>query len=146
MLVCDSVITMTKEIKLIAGVIAVFVAWLFVLYFVYQTNEFVVIKAAKAEESYWVEMFEITQYNPVAAQTDSDPDIAANGRKVNEMTAACPSRLEFETLIEVAGKQWRCEDRMARRYRTGNFIDLLVFDEEAARQFGRQQLEVKIYR
>ena len=134
-----------NKIRLASVLIAVVAYLSFVVYFIYQKNEVLIIKAARAEEAYRVEWFEITMYNPVAEQTDSDPDITASGRRVDEITAACPSRLEFETLIEVAGKQWRCRDRMAKRFRTGNFIDLLVFDENVARQFGRQQLAVKIY-
>lgn len=135
----------SAQIRLIgcvlAGLAFYFLAWLFI----HQTNRFTIINSAEAEEIYRVEWFEITMYNPVEAQTDADPDITASGRKVSEVTAACPSRMKFGTMVEVNGKMWRCDDRMAKRYRTGNFIDLLVFDEKEARQFGRQTLEIKIY-
>lgn len=88
---------------------------------------------------------EITMYNPVEWQTDDTPLITASGTTVNEKTAACPEFLEFGTEIEVEGKKYVCEDRMNKRYRSGNYFDLLAFSYDDAIEFGRQNKVVTIY-
>lgn len=88
---------------------------------------------------------EVTAYNAVKSQTDDSPDIVASGKNAKVGMAACPTWLEFGTIIEVSNKRWVCEDRMAKRYRDGHYFDLLVETHEEAKQFGRQKLLAKIY-
>ena len=61
----------------------------------------------------------VTGYNTVPAQTDSDSCIAASGTNIcgRRDTIACPPMLPFGTTVEVGGKIYVCEDRMARRFR-----------------------------
>jgi len=61
----------------------------------------------------------VTGYNTVPAQTDRDPCVAASGVNIcgRRDTIACPPLLPFGTLVEVRGKTFVCEDRMARRFR-----------------------------
>lgn len=87
---------------------------------------------------------EVTAYNAVHAQTDSTPDIVASGKKAKVGMAACPSWLEFGREIKVDGKQFTCEDRMARRYRDGNYFDILVESKKEAMEWGRRTLAIQI--
>lgn len=87
---------------------------------------------------------EVTMYNAVPAQTDKDPHITASGKRISKNTAACPERLAFGTRIMTQGKRYVCEDRMAKRYRQGDYFDLIAEDEKTARLFGRQKLYVAI--
>ena len=61
----------------------------------------------------------VTGYNTVPAQTDGDPCVAASGVNIcgRRDTIACPPLLPFGTIVEVRGKTFVCEDRMARRFR-----------------------------
>ena len=88
----------------------------------------------------------ITAYNPVPAQTDSTPDITASGQKVREGIVACPRWLKFGTIVEIDGKLYECQDRMNPRYWYKNHFDILMFDYQQAREFGRKIKEVVIYR
>ena len=86
----------------------------------------------------------ITKYNPVPAQCDSTPDITASGKKVREGIIACPEWLPFGTKVEIKGKTYTCEDRMAERYRHQWRFDILTFDEREAKKWGAKKMRVKI--
>lgn len=87
-----------------------------------------------------------TAYNPVEGQTDSTPYTNAAGNRVELGTIACPSRYDFGTKVEIDNKIYVCEDRMAPRYRDGNYFDIFMWSEERAWNYGRQQKEVIIYK
>ena len=61
----------------------------------------------------------VTGYNTVPTQTDGDPCVAASGVNIcgRRDTIACPPLLPFGTVVEVRGKTFVCEDRMARKFR-----------------------------
>src|SRR4051812_37278534 len=61
----------------------------------------------------------VTGYNTVPAQPDGDSCVAASGVNIcgRRDTIACPPLLPFGTIVEVRGKTFVCEDRMARRFR-----------------------------
>src|SRR3954447_7951630 len=61
----------------------------------------------------------VTGYNTVAAQTDDDPCIAASGANIcgRRNTIACPPLLPLGTAVEIRGRTYVCEDRMASRFR-----------------------------
>lgn len=86
---------------------------------------------------------EVTAYSSTPDQTDSTPFITASGSRVRKGIVACPRRLEFGTKVEIQGKMYTCEDRMAIKY-DGNF-DIWMPTRSQALQFGRQILQVKIY-
>jgi len=85
----------------------------------------------------------LTAYTPEVAQTDSTPFLTANQSQVKEGGMACPRNIKFGTLIEVFGKRYICNDRMALK-NDGNF-DIFMFNKHEALNFGRKVAEVKIY-
>jgi len=87
---------------------------------------------------------EVTMYTSSPEETDDTPNITANGETTNQGTIACPSNLPFGTRVEIKGEQYICNDRMAKRYRNGNYFDIWVPSREIAIAHGRQKLEVKV--
>jgi 3D (Asp-Asp-Asp) domain-containing protein len=88
---------------------------------------------------------QVTMYTSDPAETDSTPFTTASNTTVSTKTAACPAFLRFGTKIMVNGRVFVCEDRMAKRYRDGNYFDLWVPEKKDAYAFGRQQLQVIIF-
>ncbi len=88
----------------------------------------------------------VTAYNNHPNQTWGDPNLMASGRLVYEGAVACPTWLSFGTIVEIQGNQYICEDRLAARFRNGNYFDLFMFDYHQAREWGRRQLPITIYR
>lgn len=85
----------------------------------------------------------------ITAYTTHDEGVnctSASGENLCQSTGnycACPSRYEFGTKFLIDDKVWICQDRMAERYRDGNYFDLFYYDDlESAYRFGRQTLEV----
>ena len=86
----------------------------------------------------------ITAYNPVAAQTDSTPLITAFNKPVKECTMAISRDLERQGFkegrcayipsVKHCGGLFVVADRMHRRKR--EWVDVLLFDEGAAVEFG----------
>jgi 3D (Asp-Asp-Asp) domain-containing protein len=66
--------------------------------------------------------------------------IMASTKEVYEGAMACPSKYAFGTKIKVGGKTYTCEDRMAKRFRDGEYFDIYMADQDKALGFGRQQL------
>lgn len=86
----------------------------------------------------------ITAYTSTPEETDDTPFLTASGETVGEGVAACPARFEFGTVIEVAGRVYRCLDRMAERFRHSNHFDLWYADRREAIEFGRRNMVVAI--
>ena len=63
----------------------------------------------------------VTGYNTVRGQTDDTPCIAASGANIcgRRNTVACPRLFDLGTVVEINGKKYVCEDRMAPRFRGG---------------------------
>lgn len=70
--------------------------------------------------------------------------IMASTKEVYEGAIACPAKYKFGTKIEVEGKIYTCEDRMAKRFRDGEYFDIYMNDINKALQFGRKELAYKI--
>jgi len=87
---------------------------------------------------------EFTAYNSEVGQTDADPLIMASNKKVYAGAIACPSKYAFGTKIKVAGQIYTCRDRMAQRFRDGEYFDIWMESETAADNWGRQKLEYEI--
>lgn len=85
---------------------------------------------------------EVSAYTNRVEETDSTPNITANGDTVYEGGIACPRYIDFGTVVEIAGEEYTCNDRMNRRYKH-NF-DIFMFDYDKAINFGRQTLAVTI--
>jgi 3D (Asp-Asp-Asp) domain-containing protein len=83
-------------------------------------------------------------FSSTETQTDGNPIRMASGKDVYDGAVACPSRYAFGTHVEIAGKVYTCEDRMAPKYRDGNNFDVWMPSYEKAREWGVQNLTVKI--
>lgn len=99
------------------------------------------------ERPYTVQTFSVSAYTSSIQETDDTPCLSASGVDVCKQGswAACPSFLSFNTVISVDGVDYKCVDRMARRYRDLRFIDLHFTDRAKALQWGRQTKRVKVY-
>jgi hypothetical protein len=64
----------------------------------------------------------VTGYNTVRGQTDDTPCIAASGANIcgRRDTVACPRLFGLGTVVEINGRKYVCEDRMAPRFK-GSF-------------------------
>ena len=60
----------------------------------------------------------VTGYNTVPGQTDYAPCIAASGANIcgRRDAVACPPLLPLGAVVEIKGKKYVCEDRIARKY------------------------------
>jgi len=70
--------------------------------------------------------------------------IMANGKVVSEGMIAFPTKYSFGTKIEVLGKVYECADRMAKRFRDGEYFDIYSNDIQSAKSFGRRKLSFKV--
>jgi 3D (Asp-Asp-Asp) domain-containing protein len=61
----------------------------------------------------------MTGYNTVVGQTDETPCIGALGTNIcgRRNVVACPPMLPLGTMVEIKGKTYICEDRMAAKFR-----------------------------
>lgn len=84
----------------------------------------------------------VTAYNPVKSQTDSTPCIAASGLNICETNKKifASNEFEFGQKIVIDGVIWECQDRMNLRY--NHRIDLLMYDYEQAKEWGKQIKEI----
>lgn len=87
---------------------------------------------------------EVTAYSPRVQETDDDPLTMASGNRVYEGAVACPEFLELGTYVKIAGKIYKCEDRMNARYRNSHHYDIFMWNTEQALEFGRKPMLVTI--
>ena len=81
-------------------------------------------------------------YNAEIAQTDANPLITASGQTVREGIVA-NNCWPFGQKVEIAGKSYEVQDRMAPRYDCNTF-DIFFWDKREAIQWGKQEIEVKV--
>lgn len=86
----------------------------------------------------------VTAYNAEISQTDDTPTIMASGKEVYDGAIACPIMYSFGTKVEIMGRTFTCEDRMAERFRRWQYYDIYMDDKQEALDFGKQILTVKI--
>lgn len=86
----------------------------------------------------------ITGYSSDPFQTDDTPDITASGSHVHDGTLACPTRYAFGTKVEILGKIYTCEDRMAAKYRKGAYFDIWLASTKDAIHLGRVKEVVRV--
>lgn len=108
------------------------------------------VKKLTEEQSYEVINASVTAYSGVeSCHYPGCP--TASGKRAYVGGVACPRSVKLGTKIEIAGKEYTCEDRTAkwieRRY--GPAFDIFMGHDKAAHkkalQWGRKKLEVKIY-
>ncbi len=91
---------------------------------------------------------EVSGYNPVPEQTDSTPCITASGKDIcnHEVDVVAANWLKFGTKIRIpeyfGDRIFTVEDRMNKRY--PNNTDVLFYDKQEAREFGRRTLVIQI--
>jgi 3D (Asp-Asp-Asp) domain-containing protein len=97
--------------------------------------------ANQGDESAW-QVGEATAYN--SGDQFTPGTVMANGETVHAGAIACPSRYAFGQRIEIKGQGvYTCADRMAKRFRDGNYFDIYKEDIQAAHAFGRQSVEFR---
>lgn len=84
----------------------------------------------------------VTAYSSSPDETDSTPNITANGEHTGEGGIACPRRFAFGTLFYINEIIYRCNDRMALRF--DNRFDLWQPSKQEARQFGLKKLDIRV--
>lgn len=86
----------------------------------------------------------VFKYNSEVGQTDDTPFFTANGDRVGKGSLGCPSRYKFGTVVMIDGEKYKCNDRMAERYRQGNYFDIWTASKADALKFGKQIKQVTI--
>jgi len=83
----------------------------------------------------------VTAYNPVSSQTDDSPTITASNKKVKEGMIALSRDIEKEFGFKFGDEVYLLDygrfvfqDRMHERWK--NRVDILMFSEKAAKEFG----------
>lgn len=66
--------------------------------------------------------------------------VMASGKQVYNGAIACPTFMKLGTKIKIQGQEYICEDRMAKKYRNGNFIDKWYSSCSDALKWGRKKL------
>jgi 3D (Asp-Asp-Asp) domain-containing protein len=84
----------------------------------------------------------LTAYTPREEETDSTPLITASGETVRNGIVA-NNCLPFHSVVEIQGMKYVVLDKMNSRYGCEHF-DIFMWDLVEARNFGRQNLIVKI--
>jgi len=103
----------------------------------------VTYKAEEIKPTYKEVLVEVTAYTSSIEETDSTPFLTASQTKVRNGIIACPRDLEFGTKIEIEGKIYICEDRMALK-NNGKF-DIWVESKDLAFEWGRRTIKAKIF-
>lgn len=100
----------------------------------------------KPEPKHIVKTVHVTAYNTVPEQTDSRPCEAASGKNIcgRDDVVACTRNLPFGTKVEIDGKLYVCEDRLAMKYDTR--IDISCDkDMKCPFEIGSGTKQVKIF-
>lgn len=84
----------------------------------------------------------VTAYSSSPDETDEDPLIMASGEMVYDGAAACPRRIPLGTKIVIAGREYVCEDRLARKY--DHRFDLWKASKAEAMEFGIRKEKIEI--
>jgi len=98
------------------------------------------------EEDYIEREALVLAYTSSEDETDEDPLTMASGKKTYFGAVACPAMLEFGTKVEIGGRGYTCEDRMAERYRQEWAFDIWMDNGSSATYHGVKQETVKIYK
>lgn len=87
----------------------------------------------------------VSAYTSSVDETDGDPFITASGARTAHGVVACPSKMEFGTKVEIAGKIYTCLDRMNERYQDREVYDIWMPEKALAYEWGRRKLEIKVF-
>ena len=91
---------------------------------------------------------EVSGYNPVPEQTDSTPCTTASGKNIceREVDVVAANWLKFGAKVRIpeyfGDRIFTVEDRMNTRYPYNT--DVLFYDKQQAREFGRRTLVIQI--
>lgn len=89
---------------------------------------------------------QVSAFTSAVDETDGSPTETASGSQTKSTTLACPDKLAFGTKVEIEGKVYTCEDRMNARYRKSEHYDIWMQSKELAREWGRRDLTIKVYK
>lgn len=84
----------------------------------------------------------VTAYSSTPEETDSTPFISADGNQVYDGLIACPRKYPFGTLFRIAGKVYRCGDRLNQKF--DDRFDIWKATKEEAIHHGTQVLSTEI--
>lgn len=76
------------------------------------------VQVQTAEAAEVAQVYHVTGYNTVPEQTDDTPCIAASGADICGRTdvIACPRAIPLGTHALIDGREYVCEDRLAKKY------------------------------
>ena len=87
---------------------------------------------------------DVTGYNTVPEQTDSDPCNAKGGNICGRINVvACPRSIPLFSWVKILDKKYQCMDWTSEKY-NGRFDISFDKDIEAAKSFGKQRLLVEL--
>lgn len=112
----------------------------------------VFIPEAKAQQE--IQLFKVIDefsatvyaYNSFESQTDGDPFTGAFGDITGKTDIVANNCYLPGTIVEILGKKYKVYDRMNSRYDCNVFDIYMGLDHEAAVNFGKKQVDVKILR
>lgn len=84
----------------------------------------------------------VTAYTSSIDETDSTPDITASGTRTRIGVAACPPQYAFGTRVQIGGKEYLCEDRMADKF--ADRFDVWRPTKKEAYTFGKRRTLVAV--
>lgn len=114
------------------------------VYYAEREDENVDTGTPELQQQYVILESEVTAYNALEWQTDSTPNENAWGKVPKLGDIACPIQLNFGTMVVIDNVIYTCADRMAKKYRTGNYFDIFMEDLQSAREWGRQTKLVEV--
>lgn len=103
-----------------------------------------VVRYERPAQEYIIEVATITAYTSSPDETDDTPFENAAGTMPRPGSIACPTRYPFGTVVSIEGKLYRCDDRMAAKFRNESHFDIWMESKADAFEFGRQSLTVVI--
>lgn len=136
-----------RTVRVIVGILILLALYVFAdaAYRAFTDPSFVYVaevRAAEVERVFIVA--EVSAYTSSVEETDANPFENASGGMPGEGSVACPVRFAFGTRIAIEGVEYVCDDRMAKRYRDGNYFDVWKPSKAEAFEFGRQIIVVEI--
>lgn len=85
---------------------------------------------------------DVTAYTSDPAETWGDGTITASGTTPHEGTLACPREFPFGTQFIIKGKEYVCEDRMAKKF--NDRFDIWVRTKKEAFEWGKRNVVLSL--
>lgn len=85
---------------------------------------------------------EVSAYTSSVDETDDTPWINAAGTRPGPGSIACPARYEFGTKVIIEERTYVCDDRMHKKYASGDYFDVWFLYKRDAFNWGRRNIEI----